>query len=258
MKSVWVMMLLHCAFSQKFKVVGPDSPVVAVAGSDVVLPCSVRRLDQSSLSAVDMTIKWTRSDLGDALVHFYENHKDVNTGQIPQYRGRTALFTEELQNGNVSLSLSKVNTRDEGEYGCRVDSESYKHDYSFNLRVEVIGERPVISVESYDSNSEQFSLLCESKGWFPDPDLQWLNSKGENVTAGDPEIQRHAELFTVKRSFTVHKNNIDTFYCRATLGEHTKQEEIKAEAFYERKWKEEVERWLKEIKRTEEVERWLR
>ncbi|KAL6454996.1 hypothetical protein MHYP_G00365640, partial [Metynnis hypsauchen] len=229
MKSVWVMMLfLHCALSERFNILGPDSPVVVtVAGSDVVLPCSVRRLDQSSLSAVDMNIKWTRPDWGDALVHFYENHKDVNTRQIPQYRERTALFKEELQNGNVSLRLSDVNTRDEGQYKCIVDSEFWTDEVSFNLRVEVIGERPVISVESYDSNSEQFSLLCESKGWRPRPDLQWLNSKGENQPAGDPEIQRHAELFTVKRSFTVHKNDIDTFYCRATLGEHTKEKEIK-------------------------------
>ncbi|KAL6484035.1 hypothetical protein MHYP_G00089080 [Metynnis hypsauchen] len=179
-----------------------------------------------------MNITWTRPDLGDALVHFYWNHKDVNTRQIPQYRGRTALFTEELQNGNVSLRLSDVNLIDEGEYKCRVESRFWEGDVSFNLRVEVIGERPVISVESYDSNSEQFSLLCQTKGWQPQPDLQWLNSKGENQPAGDPETQRHAGLFTVKRSFTVHQNHIDTFYCRATLGEHTKEEEIRPEVFY--------------------------
>ncbi|KAL7858902.1 hypothetical protein SRHO_G00140490 [Serrasalmus rhombeus] len=234
MKTVWVLTLfLHCALSEKFEVLGPGAPVVATFGSDVVLPCSVRRLDdQSSLSAVDMNIKWTRPDWGDALVHLYENHKEINTRQIPHYRGRKALFTEELQNGNVSLRLSDVNTRDEGEYGCSVESESWFNEVSFNLTVEVIGERPVISVEKYDIISEQFSLLCESKGWFPQPDLQWLNSKGEIQTAGDPEIQSHADLFNVKRRFTVHKNHIDTFYCRATLGEHTKEEQIKPNIFY--------------------------
>ncbi|KAL6455212.1 hypothetical protein MHYP_G00363460 [Metynnis hypsauchen] len=180
-----------------------------------------------------MNITWTRPDLGDALVHFYENRKEMNTRQILQYRGRTALFTEELQNGNVSLRLSKVDLPEEGEYGCRVDSEFWDGEVSFNLRVEVMGEHPVISVESYDSNSEQFSLLCESKGWRPQPDLQWLNCKGENQPAGVLETQRHSELFTVKRRFTVHQNHIDTFYCRATLGEHTKAEEIKAEVFYD-------------------------
>ncbi|KAL6484019.1 hypothetical protein MHYP_G00088920 [Metynnis hypsauchen] len=178
-----------------------------------------------------MNIKWIRPDWGDAVLHVYENHKDVNTRLTPQYRGRTALFKEELENGNVSLRLSDVNTRDEGEYKCSVESEFWFDEVSFNLTVEVIGEHPVITV-SYDETSEQFSLLCESKGWRPQPDLQWLNSKGENQPAGVLETQRHAELFTVKRSFTVHKNHIDTFYCRATLGEHTKEKEIKAEAFY--------------------------
>uniref|UniRef100_A0A3B4CS74 Ig-like domain-containing protein n=1 Tax=Pygocentrus nattereri TaxID=42514 RepID=A0A3B4CS74_PYGNA len=218
----------------KFKVVGPGSPVVAVAGSAVVLPCSVRRsAGQSSLSAVDMNITWTRSDLGEALVHLYANQKDVNTRQIPQYRGRTAVFTEELQNGNVSLRLTDVKLHDEGDYKCLVESRFWEDEVSFNLRVEVIGERPVISVEKYDSNSEQFSLLCESKGWRPEPDLQLLNSKGENQTAGDPEIQRHTVLFNVKRRFTVHKNHIDTFYCRATLGEHKEEKEIRPIVFYE-------------------------
>ncbi|KAL6484041.1 hypothetical protein MHYP_G00089140 [Metynnis hypsauchen] len=138
MKSVWVMMLfLHCALSEKFNVVGPVATFVAAAGSDVVLPCSVQRFsDQSSLSAVDMNITWTRPDLGDALVHFYGNHKDVNTRQIPQYRGRTALFTEELQNGDVSLRLSDVDLPDKGEYKCRVESRFWEGHVSFNLRVE--------------------------------------------------------------------------------------------------------------------------
>uniref|UniRef100_A0A3B4EIZ3 Ig-like domain-containing protein n=1 Tax=Pygocentrus nattereri TaxID=42514 RepID=A0A3B4EIZ3_PYGNA len=235
MKTVWVLTLvLHCALSENSEVVDPGSPVVAVAGSDVVLPCSVRRsAGQSSLSAVDMNINWTRPDLGDALVHLYANHRDVNTRQIPQYRGRTAVFTEELQNGNVSLRLTDIKLLDEGDYKCRVDSKFWKDEVTINLRVEVIGERPVISVEKYDSNSEQFSLLCESKGWRPQPDLQLLNSKGENQTAGDPEIQRRADLFNVKRRFTVHKNHIDTFYCRATLGEHKEEKEIKPIVFYD-------------------------
>ncbi|XP_036417263.1 butyrophilin-like protein 8 isoform X2 [Colossoma macropomum] len=235
MKCVWVMMLfLHCALSEKFEVVGPDAPVVATDGSDVVLPCSVRRSDgHSSLSAVDLNITWTRSDLGGAVVHFYGSHKDMNTSQSPDYRGRTALIKEELQNGSVSLRLSEVKVFDDGQYRCRVDSEYWEDEVSFDLKVEVIGERPVITLESYDRKSEEFSLLCESKGWFPKPDLQWLNSRGEIQTAGVTESQRHAELFSVKRRFTVHKNNIDTFLCRVSLGEHWKEDEIKPSVFYE-------------------------
>ncbi|XP_036417266.1 myelin-oligodendrocyte glycoprotein-like [Colossoma macropomum] len=165
MKCVWVMMLfLHCssALEERFQVVGPDAPVVGKLGSDVVLPCSVRRLaDQSSLSAVDMYITWTRSGLGDALVHFYGDNKYLNARQSPDYRWRTALFKEELQNGNTSLSLSEVKAQDEGEYRCHVESDFWADQVYFNLKVEAVGERPVITLESYNSNQKS-SVYCVS------------------------------------------------------------------------------------------------
>ncbi|KAI4896418.1 hypothetical protein NFI96_031520, partial [Prochilodus magdalenae] len=157
----------------RFKLVGPDTPVVGTAGSDIVLPCSVKREgDGTSLSAVDMEIKWTRPDLEGALVHFYTDYEDVYTKQISYFRGRTSLFKEELQKGNTSLRLSNVNLHDEGEYRCLVESVFWHSYISVELTVKVIGEHPVITVESYDDNSKEFSLLCESKGWRPHPDLQ--------------------------------------------------------------------------------------
>ncbi|XP_036419989.1 selection and upkeep of intraepithelial T-cells protein 6-like [Colossoma macropomum] len=235
MKCVWVMMLfLHCALSEKFKVVGPDAPVVAAPLSNIILACSVQHWDdQTSVSAVDMNIKWTKSDLEDAVVHFYANYGDITIKQSPAYRGRTALFEEELQNGNISLRLTKVNIHDEGEYRCSVESTFWYSDITFKLTVEAIGTPPVITVERYDEKSEEFTLLCESKGWFPEPDLQWLDSEENNLTAGDTELHRGAEFFSVKRRFTIHKCHIDTFYCRVTLREHMMEEKIKAEAFYD-------------------------
>ncbi|XP_036417140.1 ran GTPase-activating protein 2-like isoform X2 [Colossoma macropomum] len=234
MKCVWVMMLfLHCASSERFEVVGPDAPVVATAGSDVILPCSVQRENEkTNMNAVDLNIKWTRPDLGGPLVHFYANHKDMNTGQIPHFRGRTALFKEELQNGNTSLRLTEVNLHDEGEYRCNVESGLWYNDFTFKLAVEVIGTPPVISVKKYDSNSKQFSLLCESKGWWPEPDLQWLNSERDILTVGVTESQRHAELFSVNLHIALHYRDIDTFYCRVTLREHMIEEKIKPTAIY--------------------------
>ncbi|KAI4899681.1 hypothetical protein NFI96_026625 [Prochilodus magdalenae] len=122
---------------EKFQLVGPDGPVVATAGSDVVLPCSIRtQSDQTSKSAVDMNINWTRSDPGGRVVHSYLRGKDSDVGQSPQFRGRTALFSEELRNGNTSLRLSKVTTSDEGRYTCQVQSDLGNSEVSFDLLVE--------------------------------------------------------------------------------------------------------------------------
>uniref|UniRef100_A0A3B4DV23 Ig-like domain-containing protein n=1 Tax=Pygocentrus nattereri TaxID=42514 RepID=A0A3B4DV23_PYGNA len=99
--------------SDNFKVVGPAAPLVAEAGEDLVLPCSVK----PSIS-VDMTVEWVRTDLSESssVVHLYKDHKDTNDKQMKSYRGRTALFKEELQKGNTSLKISAVQPSDQGAY----------------------------------------------------------------------------------------------------------------------------------------------
>uniref|UniRef100_A0A3B1K2L8 Ig-like domain-containing protein n=1 Tax=Astyanax mexicanus TaxID=7994 RepID=A0A3B1K2L8_ASTMX len=111
-----VSFLLSCWFciAERFNVVGPDAPLVAEAGEDLVLPCSL----QPNISAEGMMVEWLRTDLTDGLVHLYKDYKDTNDDQIKTYRGRTALFKEELKKGNTSLKLSALQPSDEGSYKC--------------------------------------------------------------------------------------------------------------------------------------------
>ncbi|XP_049319145.1 ribonuclease inhibitor-like isoform X2 [Astyanax mexicanus] len=234
MQYVWVILLfLPCALSQftgKFEVVGPEAPVFSVSGSDVVLSCSVRELHSQNImvNTVDMNVTWSRSDLRDSLVHLYGNHKNLNTDQNPSYRGRTAVFKEQLKNGNASLKLSNIRVSDEGEYTCRVDSKIWEDSKTFKLSVEAVGSEPVITMEKYESG--KFSLLCESKGWRPEPELQWRNSKGVNLTA-ETETQAVADLFNVKSRITVEK--IDSYYCSVTQRVHVKEGWIDAQSLFE-------------------------
>ncbi|XP_017540706.1 uncharacterized protein LOC108412962 isoform X3 [Pygocentrus nattereri] len=102
------------------KVVGPQAPLVAEAGDDLVLPCSL----QPIVSAEAMTVEWIRVELAqlNTLVHLYEGFKDNNEQQMESYRGRTGLFKGELQKGNASLKLSAVQPSDEGVYRCVIQS----------------------------------------------------------------------------------------------------------------------------------------
>uniref|UniRef100_A0A3B1J501 Ig-like domain-containing protein n=1 Tax=Astyanax mexicanus TaxID=7994 RepID=A0A3B1J501_ASTMX len=104
--------------TERFKVVGPDAPLVVEVDEDLVLPCSLH----PNISAVDMTVEWTRTDLyqTEKLVHLYEGYEATYDNQRQSYRGRTALFKEELQRGNTSLKLSAVQPSDEGAYKCFV------------------------------------------------------------------------------------------------------------------------------------------
>nr|ACO08462.1 Myelin-oligodendrocyte glycoprotein precursor [Oncorhynchus mykiss] len=98
------------------QVVGPADPVVALAGDDIILPCSLK----PNVSAEDMTVEWTGLYPTTRNVHLYRDGRDSNEEQFPSYRRRTSMFHEELKNGNVSLKLNRVTLSDAGSYRCLI------------------------------------------------------------------------------------------------------------------------------------------
>ncbi|XP_036452576.1 butyrophilin subfamily 2 member A1-like [Colossoma macropomum] len=217
------MILFSCmeSTSDHFKVVGPAAPLVAVAGEDLVLPCSI----QPSTSAVDMRVEWSRVNVVDSLVHLYKDNEDRNENQDQSFRGRTALFREELLKGNTSLKLSAVRVSDEGAYKCFIKDKSWYDDITVNVIVEVLGTQPVITMEGYDS-SGGMNLVCESRDWYPEPEVLWLDREGVTLTAEDTETHRDTEGFRVKRSITVYDSDSNRFYCRLQQKHHMREAEI--------------------------------
>ncbi|KAK7167179.1 hypothetical protein R3I94_001547 [Phoxinus phoxinus] len=197
--------------SEQYEVVGPADPVFAVAGEDVILPCSVK----PSISVVDMRVEWFRLDLKDS-VHLYDDHEDRNTEQI-QYRGRTKLILQELQTGNASLKLSTVRVSDEGRYTCFIQSKSWSDDVTVDVRVEAVGRPPVITVDGFD-RSGGLHLQCESEGWYPEPDLEWLDSEGVSLSSETTETHRNTDRFSVKHTIIVYHSG--KIHCRVKLKDH--------------------------------------
>ncbi|XP_056608579.1 butyrophilin subfamily 1 member A1-like isoform X2 [Triplophysa dalaica] len=177
--------VMHLTCVYEYEVIGPSAPVMTVSGEDVILPCSIK----PNITAVNMRVEWIRLDLKDSIVHLYKDHKDINTDQLQSYRGRTQVFKEELEKGNTSLKLSRVQISDEGLYKCFIQSESWSDDITVELRVEAVGSVPVITVDGFDG-SGGLHLQCESKGWYPEPDLVWLNSEGVTLTSESPDTHR--------------------------------------------------------------------
>uniref|UniRef100_A0A3B1K757 Ig-like domain-containing protein n=1 Tax=Astyanax mexicanus TaxID=7994 RepID=A0A3B1K757_ASTMX len=89
-----------------------------------------------------MTVEWARIDLyqTDNLVHLFEDYSDITYHQRQSYRGRTALFKEELLRGNTSLKLSAVQPSDEGAYKCVVRDRKSKWYDDVTLYVKVKGK----------------------------------------------------------------------------------------------------------------------
>ncbi|XP_050959692.1 butyrophilin-like protein 3 isoform X3 [Labeo rohita] len=206
--------------SEEYDVVGPEDAVLAVAGEDVILPCSLK----PNTSVVDMRVEWFRPGLKDSLVHLYEDHEDRNTDQIQSYRGRTELIHQELQRGNASLKLSSVRASDEGYYKCFIQSKSWYDDVTVDVRVEAVGRPPLITVDGFD-HSERLHLQCESEGWYPEPYLEWLNSEGVSLTSETTETQKNTDRFTVKHTITVH-HSVGKILCRVRLKHHMLETQI--------------------------------
>ncbi|XP_073669888.1 butyrophilin subfamily 1 member A1-like isoform X1 [Paramisgurnus dabryanus] len=206
--------------ADQFAVVGPVDPLLAVSGEDVILPCSLK----PNISAVNMRVEWFRLDLKDSVVHLYEDHEDKNTNQLQSYRGRTEVFKDELQKGNTSLKLSRVQISDEGLYKCFIQSKTRSDDITVDLNVEAVGSPPLITVDGFDV-SGGLHLQCESKGWYPEPELVWLDSEGVTLTSGTTDAQRETDGFRVKHMITVY-NRDSKYHCRVKLRHHMKETEI--------------------------------
>uniref|UniRef100_A0A4W5PJ14 Ig-like domain-containing protein n=1 Tax=Hucho hucho TaxID=62062 RepID=A0A4W5PJ14_9TELE len=223
---VTLLLLLHIADSERFEVLGPIRDIVAVAGDDIILPCSIK----SSISAEDMRVDWFRLKNPDTQsnirVHLYQDGRDKYHDQILSYEGRTSLFKEELKNGNTSLKLTRVQGTDDGSYKCLVESKTHYDDATIQVYVRAIGSKPEVSIEGQKEGG--MALLCVSKGWFPEPELEWLDSEGVTLSAGPLETDRDYEgFYIVKLKTTVKETDINVFTCR--LRQRQQHEVIKME-----------------------------
>ncbi|XP_036842924.1 butyrophilin subfamily 1 member A1 isoform X1 [Oncorhynchus mykiss] len=207
--------------SSEVQVVGSADRVVALAGDDIILPCSLK----PSVSAEDMTVQWTRLNLKTEKVHLYLDGRNSYVDQFPSYRGRTSMFHEKLKNGNVSLKLTRVTLSDAGGYRCFIPT--LMKDTTVQLFVGAVSQ-PVISIDG--TKDWGVVLKCESGGWFPEPEMEWLDSSGTILPAdGPPERHRDSEgRYTVRRHVTVDKTDTNRFTCRVQQPEinHLKETEI--------------------------------
>ncbi|MBN3291407.1 BT2A1 protein, partial [Polypterus senegalus] len=151
-------------FSERFQVVGPSSSVLVHVGEDVTLPASLSPV----ISAQRFEVRWFRNDFTSPVL-LYQNLQIRPERQMQAYKGRAALFTEELKNGNVSLRLQDVRVSDGGLYKCFVDSGPWNEEVHITLNVEALGGQPSISIGS--TEDQQTRLECKADKWGTTPDV---------------------------------------------------------------------------------------
>uniref|UniRef100_A0A669BYQ9 Ig-like domain-containing protein n=1 Tax=Oreochromis niloticus TaxID=8128 RepID=A0A669BYQ9_ORENI len=66
-----------------------------------------------------------------------------------------------------------------------------------------------------DKNRRGVLLQCESAGWYPEPELLWLDGEGNLLSAGPTETLRGPDdLYTVSSRVTVEKRHSNNITCR--------------------------------------------
>uniref|UniRef100_A0A3P9AUS7 Ig-like domain-containing protein n=1 Tax=Maylandia zebra TaxID=106582 RepID=A0A3P9AUS7_9CICH len=174
-----------------------------VAGDDVVLPCQL----EPPVDAVQMTIEWGKPDLNPRFVFVRHNGQELQTDQNTAYKGRVSLTIDKLKHGDVSLKLSKVKVSDSGRYRCYIPQQS--KEYFGEL---LVGKAPHIKINNSVSG---VMLECKSAGWYPEPEVIWMDSDGNHLSAGPTETQRGPnDLYTVSSRVAVEKRHNNNFTCR--------------------------------------------
>uniref|UniRef100_A0A7N6AX31 Ig-like domain-containing protein n=1 Tax=Anabas testudineus TaxID=64144 RepID=A0A7N6AX31_ANATE len=207
--SVLVVHFLLLLFNKgQSKLIGLSQPIVATVGDDTVLPCRL----EPAVDVAAKTLEWTRSNLNPRFVFVWRAGQDLVNTKHPSFRGRTSLFTDELKQGNISLKLSKVKLSDEGRYRCYIPE---KNEESLVELVVGAAASPVISLAGIDRGKAGVVLQCESKGWYPEPELLWLDAEGKILSAGPTEtIRGPDDLYTVSSRVTVEKRHSNNITCR--------------------------------------------
>ncbi|XP_070849834.1 butyrophilin subfamily 2 member A1-like [Chaetodon trifascialis] len=188
--------------------IDPPQQVMVMVGEDIVLPCQL----EPPVDAVSMTMEWGRVDLDPRFVYVWDGGQELLDGQNEAYRGRASLSINKLKHGDLSLTLSEVNVSDNGTYRCYIPT--WHKEYVVELVVGAVAS-PGISFAGIHQDSSGVVLDCTSEGWYPQPELSWLDSEGNVLPAGPTETVRGPDgLYTVSSRVTVDKTHNNTFTCR--------------------------------------------
>ncbi|XP_076019113.1 uncharacterized protein LOC143010624 [Genypterus blacodes] len=200
-----ILLLTHCCEAQP-QVIGPSQTIVATLGDIIILPCRL----EPPVDAAAETIEWNRPDLNPRYVFVFRDGAELHSKTPPSYRGRTWLNVDGLKLGDVSLRLSGVQLSDEGTYRCFIPTLGRGANVDL-----VVRSVPSPITVGINKSRDGLTLECESAGWYPEPELLWLDAEGNIVSAGPTETLRGPDgLYTVINSVNVDSKHGNTFTCK--------------------------------------------
>ncbi|XP_043404154.1 tapasin-related protein-like [Chelonia mydas] len=168
---------------------GP-SPVRAVLGSDVLLPCSFAVGEPISLDR--LYLGWARG--GQKVAEYLK--------QQPTDQGRVRLLPGELSRGNCSLGLRNVSLEDEGRYTSTLTYTSDRSEQHLELQVTAA---PRLSIPRRSARRDTASSFpCHVWGFYPqDVTVAWLRDGRVLTNATRSAPQRNPDgTFNLTLTYT--------------------------------------------------------
>nr|XP_023961670.1 butyrophilin subfamily 1 member A1 [Chrysemys picta bellii] len=190
-----------------FTVIGSDQAVTSSIGDEAILHCHL----SPKMSTENMEVRWFRSKFSSP-VHLYRDQKDQYVQQMPEYRGRTELLKDGMADGRVALKIRNITFSDAGWYSCFFRSNVSYEEALIELKLAASGSDPLISVEDYQD--EGIRIVCQSIGWYPEPELQWRDRSGNHLSSlFGKKSQSENGLFSIQHMLIITEKSIRNLSC---------------------------------------------
>ncbi|XP_010966422.3 V-set domain-containing T-cell activation inhibitor 1 isoform X1 [Camelus ferus] len=175
-------------------------------GEDGILSCTF----EPDIKLSDIVIQWLKEGVM-GLVHEFKEGKDDLSDQDEMFRGRTAVFSDQVIVGNASLRLKNVQLTDAGTYKCYIITSKGKGNANLEYKTGAFSI-PEMNVD-YNASSE--SLRCEAPRWFPQPTVIWASQvdQGANFSeVSNTSFELNSENVTMKVVSVLYNVTINNTY----------------------------------------------
>ncbi|XP_077647671.1 selection and upkeep of intraepithelial T-cells protein 1-like [Urocitellus parryii] len=218
--------------SEQFMVKGIKGPILAPFGGEVELSCQL----SPPQSAQHMEIRWFRNRYTQP-IYLYKAGKDLYGETTSRYVERTELLKDAIGEGKVTLKIFNVSVDDDGQYHCFFrDGDFSEEDVT---EVKVTATSSDIQIFVHPPNTKGLIMECHSGGWFPQPQMDWRDSRGDILL---PTSKSHSQdgdkLFNMKMTLLLrdaHSGNVACYLRNPLTGQEERTSIVLADELFSQK-----------------------
>ncbi|XP_054427879.1 selection and upkeep of intraepithelial T-cells protein 1-like [Pteronotus mesoamericanus] len=172
---VSILLLQMVLTSEQFTVSSPRRHQVVMLGTHAELSCQL----SPRQSAEHMQVGWYRDHYQPISV--YKKGEELSGKSIQNYMNHTMILKDALGEGKMTLRIHNVSVFDAGQYHCFFKDDDTTEEATVDLKVAAVGVDIQINVEIPDTKG--LVVECNSGGWFPQPRMEWRDSRGNVIPA---------------------------------------------------------------------------